>query len=543
MERRVVPFGQVRQRVLDGGVVPLHEEQLRFHLGGIGILGVAVHGVAVETQLVAELAEFGDLATEGQLFPEHPHLLGEFGDYEAGPPAEGALGPEDVGVEMISDVHDLLSGLDVEHGGQVLPVPALEGLALGQELRSAILSKCLDLKQAVGVEEGPILRTHAEEVEVRIGQVRRLAGPDDDDIEQVHPLVLDHDLRRFLPLVVQEVHGDGGVLPVGVGQKEYLDARFPVGLEHGDEVGVRDNVLLRVARHLILDDAVAVAQVDALPDLAVDLPVGLFVEELVLTLVLHLDEGGEEVSVDELEECVHVDEVLFGEGGDLVEHAVVQVLASNGGDGLEAMVGETDVLVTVDLEEVAALRVDDQASDPKRVIVFEVQNLLRIPQRVHQFLLRTVERQFVELRLVVLRQRVVHVEPDRLDPAQLQFAIAEHVVGTDGTFRWQVGQGAQFAGKADGGQEVVEPSSGGTGLGGGVSVHRRRRRVSVHRHCRVRVSVQRWVLHRQRRQRTVREELLGGLVLVEVVRGRGLDAGGGVVVRRREQTPLPFGRE
>mmetsp|Transcript_38927 Transcript_38927/g.93664 ORF Transcript_38927/g.93664 Transcript_38927/m.93664 type:complete len:267 (-) Transcript_38927:379-1179(-) len=202
-------------------------------------------------------------------------------------------------------------------------------------------------------------------------------------------------------------------------------------------------MLLRIPRHLVLDHAIPVAQIYALPNLSVHLLVRLPVQKLVLAKVLKLHERREEVGVDVLEQRVHVHERPFREGRDLVERAGIEVLAHLARYGLKAVVRHPDVLVPIDLEKVPALCVDDEAADPVRVIVLEVEDLRGISQGVHELLLRSVECQLIEFRLVVLREGVVHVESDGANVVEAELAVAEHVIGGDGAMGRQVLQGCE----------------------------------------------------------------------------------------------------
>mmetsp|Transcript_20665 Transcript_20665/g.60043 ORF Transcript_20665/g.60043 Transcript_20665/m.60043 type:complete len:313 (+) Transcript_20665:1483-2421(+) len=256
-------------------------------------------------------------------------------------------------------------------------------------------------------------------------------------------------------------------------------------------------------------------QIDAFPDLTIYLLVRLLVEKVVLSLVLHRDQQREQMRVDQLKERVHVDEMTLGEGGDLVEHSIVQMFAGGGGDGIEAVVRDADVFVTIDLEEVASPGVDDEAADPERMIVLELQNLLRITQCHDQFLLRPVERQLIERRLMILRQRIIHIEPYRLDAVQIQFAIAKDVVRAQRSLGRQIVQLGQSIGESHGGEEgVVTPSRGE----GGVDVRRVQVQVRVDDEGRL-IAVGRCRFGFGGGQRTIGEELLRFGVLVDVVGG------------------------
>jgi len=103
-----------------------------------------------------------------------------------------------------------------------------------------------------------------------------------------------------------------------------------------------------------------------------------------------------------LEYSVHVDKVPFREGRDDVEGAAVKMLAQLRRDGGETMIGQANVLVTINFEKVATERIDDESSHPELVIVFKVQDFLGVSQRIDELLLGTVKGKLVECRLLVL---------------------------------------------------------------------------------------------------------------------------------------------
>jgi hypothetical protein len=56
-----------------------------------------------------------------------------------------------------------------------------------------------------------------------------------------------------------------------------------------------------------------------------------------------------------LKEGIHIDKMLFGKGWYLVKRATVQVLACRGGYTVKAMIGDSHILVSINLEKVSSL--------------------------------------------------------------------------------------------------------------------------------------------------------------------------------------------
>jgi len=187
----------------------------------------------------------------------------------------------------------------------------------------------------------------------------------------------------------------------------------------------------------VLDDAIPVAQVDALADVSVQFFVGGKIEFLVLSLIFQLHQTGKQVGIDKLKERVHVDKVLFRKREHLVEGFAVQVLARGAGHAVKAVVGHPHVFVPVNLEEIAPLRVDNETARPVAVVVFKIQNGFGITKAFDEFLLGPVKGQAVKRGLFVLCQCVVHIETDGFDTFQFQFAIAKNVIGRDESIGWK----------------------------------------------------------------------------------------------------------
>mmetsp|Transcript_21994 Transcript_21994/g.47170 ORF Transcript_21994/g.47170 Transcript_21994/m.47170 type:complete len:615 (-) Transcript_21994:277-2121(-) len=513
VERRVILPVRLGELVLHQAVVLLDRLQLLLRVPALaegGSLRVPPQRIRVGAELLPQLAQFHDRLPKLQLPSEDSHLLRQLRHDEARPPSQGAFRAQDVGVEVVADVQYFLAGLRVQHGLQVIPVASLECLAHFQKLRGPVLSQGLDLEQSIRIFQRSILGNHPEQIQVGIRQISRLTRADHHKVEQLQPLVLLLRLVVDQRLVIQVVHRRGRVLPVRIREEEHLHPRVPEPAQHGEEPVVQHQILLRIPRHLVLDHAVPVTQVDALPHLPVYLLVRLLVQRGMLPEVLQFDQRREEVGVDVLEQRVHVDEGPFREGRDLVERPGVHVLPHGGRYRLEPVVRDADVLVAIDLEEVPPLRVDDEAADPEGVIVLEVQHFLGVAQRPDQLFLRPVERQPVEGGLLVLGEGVVHVEPDRADVVEAKLAVAEHVVRRDGTAGGEALEGGE--------REVHSVEDGGEAI---------RSRVAVHPSVHVVVVDDRLPVDAVGGRR-FREGLLGVLVRVDVVRRR-------FVGKRREE--------
>ena len=79
-----------------------------------------------------------------------------------------------------------------------------------------------------------------------------------------------------------------------------------------------------------------------------------------------------------------------------------------------AVVRATDLPVAIHLEDVASVPIDDQAADRERRIVDELADALRVAAVHDELVERAGDRERLEVRLVVQRQRVVHVEANEL---------------------------------------------------------------------------------------------------------------------------------
>lgn len=92
---------------------------------------------------------------------------------------------------------------------------------------------------------------------------------------------------------------------------------------------------------------------------------------------------------------------------------------------LEAVHAHDYVAVGVDLEQVAVDLVVPEAAHRKVRVVHERGDVLWVAH-LEQLLDDETKRQHLVLRRLVQRQRVVHVEAEELDLAQLQASIHEH---------------------------------------------------------------------------------------------------------------------
>ena len=94
----------------------------------------------------------------------------------------------------------------------------------------------------------------------------------------------------------------------------------------------------------------------------------------------------------------------------------------------EAVVAAPDVAVPVELEHVAQLAIDHDAADRPARVVREVLDRLGIAVLLDELAQRELDRQLLQLVLVVQGERVVHVEPDHLDRVHAEVPVTEHAV-------------------------------------------------------------------------------------------------------------------
>ena len=82
----------------------------------------------------------------------------------------------------------------------------------------------------------------------------------------------------------------------------------------------------------------------------------------------------------------------------------------------------------VHLEDVAGGAVDHEPADRPARVVAQAADLVRVGVLLDQLLEGELDRELLQLVLVVQGERVVHVEPDHLDAVHPQVAVAEHAV-------------------------------------------------------------------------------------------------------------------
>mmetsp|Transcript_4739 Transcript_4739/g.11125 ORF Transcript_4739/g.11125 Transcript_4739/m.11125 type:complete len:246 (+) Transcript_4739:921-1658(+) len=229
----------------------------------------------------------------------------------------------------------------------------------------------------------------------------------------------------------QKGHHRVGVVVVRVGEEEHFFAGEAELLKHRKQVRVLHNVPGRVLRDAVLDDAVPVAQVDALAQVHEELLVRLARDEvrrrqlrlrgranprrvrpLDCVLVLEVDQLLEELGVDDLELGVHVD-VLPARVRRLGLHRVpVHRPPLPRPQAPRPVLRHAHVLVAIHFEDVAELDVEYEAAREAVRLVAHRDDLPRVAHR-GQLGGRAVVRQQVELGLV-LRERVVHIKANRL---------------------------------------------------------------------------------------------------------------------------------
>mmetsp|Transcript_14534 Transcript_14534/g.31577 ORF Transcript_14534/g.31577 Transcript_14534/m.31577 type:complete len:310 (+) Transcript_14534:899-1828(+) len=241
----------------------------------------------------------------------------------------------------------------------------------------------------------------------------------------------------------QIIHGSGRILPIRIGKQKHLHPRITKFTQHGKQSIIQYQILFRIPGHFILDHSIPVAQVNAFPYLAKNLCVRLAIQEFMLSKVFQLDQRCEQVSIDMLKQRVHVDECLLGKRGDLIERARIQVFPHVTRNRLKSMICHSNILVSINLEEVTPLRINNQSTDPVRMIILEIKYFFGITQRVYQFLLGSVKCQLVKLRLAILRESVIHVETNSSKVVKAELTVAKYIVGGNGTIGWQIFQGIE----------------------------------------------------------------------------------------------------
>mmetsp|Transcript_16857 Transcript_16857/g.36555 ORF Transcript_16857/g.36555 Transcript_16857/m.36555 type:complete len:277 (-) Transcript_16857:718-1548(-) len=243
--------------------------------------------------------------------------------------------------------------------------------------------------------------------------------------------------------MIQIIHRRGRILPIRIRKQKHLHPRHPKLPQHGQQPIVQHQILLWIPVNLILNHPIPMTQINTLPHLPVNLLIRLPIQHLVLPKVLHLDQRREQMRIHMLKQRIHIHETPLRKRRHLIKRPRIHVLPHGTRNRLKSVIRHPHVLVPIDLQKISALRVDDQPAHPERVIVLEVQHLLGVSQGLDELLLRAVEGELIELRLTVLGEGVIHVESDGADVVEAEFAVAEYVVGGDGTVGGQVGEGGE----------------------------------------------------------------------------------------------------
>mmetsp|Transcript_704 Transcript_704/g.1501 ORF Transcript_704/g.1501 Transcript_704/m.1501 type:complete len:283 (-) Transcript_704:489-1337(-) len=282
---------------------------------------------------------------------------------------------------MITNVHHLLSSTDciLHEVVKMIEISPLEHFPFLQSLRRRI-EQCI-----FEVAESPVLCVHPEDRQLAVLEEGRFVGADDDEVKEGEPV---ERVVFLLPVPADEVHDDIRVVPQTVGQQKHLPARTAVPSEHIDYPRFRLDVDAGILRDLVLDDAVAMAEVHAPANIFVDLLVslGLDARELLAIVVDEGDELGVHERVRKREERVDVGEVFRIRKILLTLTPIHRqpLLLLHRAHPVE---GDLDVVVPVHLDDVPSLLVDDQTSlEHVRVVLGEAENLLGVSHVLHQLL-------------------------------------------------------------------------------------------------------------------------------------------------------------
>mmetsp|Transcript_12614 Transcript_12614/g.33531 ORF Transcript_12614/g.33531 Transcript_12614/m.33531 type:complete len:517 (+) Transcript_12614:544-2094(+) len=370
-------------------------------------------------QLGSLVAQRGDLLLQVGRLLRGLDLAEELRHDEHRPPSEGALGAEYVGVHVVSHVHELRARAQLEQSVQMVPVAALEHLAISEHALGGLVGAHLD------VHKGGVGRADLEEGEVRIEQEARLARAADGEVKVLEPIVAEEELADDLGVVVERV-----------GEEEHLRPAEAELREHARELRRPLDVAPRVDCDRILDLAVTVAEVDGAADVSIDL--GVRLRHRLRPGVLEVDQLAEETNVDQKE--LRVDRGVLGrrERRLRLELLRVESLAFVGAELGEAVVGDLDVLVPVQLEQVAPPLVDHQPALVLGVVVHKGRNLLGIAHR-QKLAHGAVVGEDVEGLRDVLGERVVEIEADCLDLLHVQRAVAEDAPADVVGWVWHLG--------------------------------------------------------------------------------------------------------
>jgi len=306
------------------------------------------------------------------------------------------LRAEHVAVDVVSHVENAVAA-GFRHPLEVHQVPAL----VYPDPFEATLGLAGWLPPGVEHQEGAAL---VEE--------RRLGGAHDDNVEEVAP-------ARILGEAPgeEEAHHRIGVVPERVGEEEQALAGGTELVQHERQLRVLGEEPARVAADDRLERIVAMDLVDAVPDVGEDRLEG---RPAVRFAIGALDDLREERDLGEGEEGV--DEVVAGKA-DPDLHSAVEAAALVLGEGALPVVGAADVTVAVHLQDVAELLVHDQPAHADLSIVAQTQEISGVAAGLDESLQGELERQLLDVGPGVVRERVVHVEPDHLDQVHSQVAV------------------------------------------------------------------------------------------------------------------------
>mmetsp|Transcript_195 Transcript_195/g.728 ORF Transcript_195/g.728 Transcript_195/m.728 type:complete len:315 (-) Transcript_195:303-1247(-) len=312
----------------------------------------------------------------------------QLGDDQSRPPSEGALGADDVGVHVVSDIEQLRTGLQLQQTVKVLPRAPLEDAALPlQKLRRAddVQRRAADVVQHAQVAARRS-HVHAEQLPTAVAEEGWLAGADDDHVEEVDPAPAVGPAGRL----GEEVHHHVGVVEQRVCEEEGALARAAELLHHRRHVVIGHDVPPRVLRDLVLDDAVVVAHVHGVADVGVDRLVRLLLEELGV-FVQHVHQLRVQGSVHQLEERVDIHKVVVDKRRGTILDADVLLLALFRCEQPRPVVRDAAVLVAVHLDNVPPALVDDQTAPVVLRVVRKVGDTRRVAV-LEELCFRAVER-------------------------------------------------------------------------------------------------------------------------------------------------------
>mmetsp|Transcript_47290 Transcript_47290/g.112591 ORF Transcript_47290/g.112591 Transcript_47290/m.112591 type:complete len:380 (-) Transcript_47290:375-1514(-) len=346
----------------------------------------------------------------------------ELRHHQGSAPAERTLPTDHVRKHVVANVDELLASHErrTKKVVQMLIVAPLEHLPRGQRHLRRVEKSVVHVR-----EPPPVVGMNAEEREVFVLEERWLARSNDHQVEKVEPIKI---AILQLGVSIDVIHDHVRVVPQRVCQEKHLAARALVPLEHLDDAWLRLDVLARILCNSVLDDAIAMAEINRLAHVLVDLLVRLGLELLVGFPVL-VDEGyevREHKGVRQREERVDVRELSSGVV--LLVETRIEVRPLPLGQRGGAVEGDLAIHVSVHLDDVPPRLVDDESSlIAGGVVVRKVEDLLGIPHVLHQLLHGAAVGEDLKRLWNVLGEGVVHIEANRLDPLHVQRSVAENL--------------------------------------------------------------------------------------------------------------------